>query len=142
MSKRDAIVLSILVSILTGTVVSFYQSVFLSHGNDLIGPLCGARQIYQNSDPYDETCLYVFGDGKKQATYPLTTYLVAMFFAWMGRIPASIVMWSIMIGVLSYGIFCCGRLYLFWMFVSPTFLLDLNHLQIAPSSHILLCLSF
>lgn len=131
MKREQAFFLACLVTVFTFGIVLLFQNNYPSHGNDLFFPLCGAQAIYRGADPYGGDCRILWM-GREYPPNPMTTIWAALPFGWLGVHLGGIVMWSVINGLLFYGIFRTRRFHLLWMLLSPVYLLDINYLQWAP----------
>lgn len=82
-----------------------YRS-FVDAGNDFYFPICGARTLLSGGDPY-ATCHVIFDHEYPQN--PMTTILAALPVAWLGDTTGGIVLFSLSVGLLVYGILRYGK---------------------------------
>lgn len=97
--------------------------------NDLGYPICAASALILRRDPYS-VCVYNW-QGHTYPANPLTTAILTIPFAFFGY-NGGIVMWSLMVGLLVYGILRTGETWRLLMLLSAPFFVAALTLQWSP----------
>lgn len=112
------------------TVQMTYRVSNLNAINDLYFPICAAQKLMKGILPYDGTCI-IFAGGHLYPPNPLTTILVVLPFAPLDYF-GGIVMWSLGVAFLVYGILCTGETWRLLMLLSAPFFVSALTLQWSP----------
>jgi hypothetical protein len=97
---------------------------------DLYFPFCAARVIRLGlGDPY-KMCIVAYG-GRIYANYPMTTIVAAMPFEPLGYMGA-LLLWSLEVGLLTFGILRTGQYWRLLMFATVPFYQAFISLQWSP----------
>jgi hypothetical protein len=124
----------VLVAALIGLVIfgasSLYRFQTTSASADMSWPLCAARAVLVDVDPYAPPC-YVIYDGEWQATMPLTTALVTLPFLPLEGLAASAV-FGLSSGLLAYGLLREGQAWRLLLFTSAVYWQAFKWLQWSP----------
>lgn len=92
-----------LIAVLISFILSFlYEIIAHEPINDLFFPICGARALLSNLDPYGGACLIIW-KGYVFPPNPLTTILIAVPFSYLGLVGA-LLLWSTLTGILVFGL--------------------------------------
>lgn len=96
---------------------------------DLWTPICGAHNLLLGLDPYNLRC--VPDAGRLYPSNPMTTILVSLPFAPLGYLGA-MVLWSLGVGLLTYGILRGGEPWRLLLLTSAPFVQAFLFLQWSP----------
>jgi hypothetical protein len=108
----------IITAFVIGLAIAYLRYNAIDKGNDLIWPLCAARQLLAGHDPYGSTCLSHSPDGYVWAVYPITTVITTLPFSLMNDKLAATVLLSVAGGLLAYGLIRRGGLGMLIVFLS------------------------
>ncbi len=117
----------ILVAVIIGELVGWFHFTALTYSGDIAWPLCAARALLHNDDPY--TCSYIGTDGHVWPTNPLTTALAVPPLAPLSDSIAGALFVGLSSALLAFAVTQNQQWWRLLLFCTYPYLIAMGHVQ-------------